>query len=343
MPKVSIIVPVYNDQRFVKESIESAVTQEEDIEVIAVNDGSTDKSSKILHELEEKYSGILRVYDRKNGGAGTARNFGLDKSSGEYIKFLDADDTLPKGIITKMYDAAKYNDASLVKGNYKKIIGPISFIDPGNFEGYSSGIVDVRDNKDVIVTEYPSIGNKLFSRKLIGDLRFPESTKWEDLAIVPTLIASSKEMVVMDDVVYNYRINLNTTIKDFIVSTSQLLDIIKCLKLVETTMADRNLLEEYKEQVEGIYILHLLFRVQNVMNWKNISRSKKKMIIGSLLAILDSKYPNWESNRFVNQYKEAKLLFKRDINRLNSFIDNYYRYDTTSDVAQCSIEYLLRR
>ena len=293
--------------------------------------------------MEEKYSGILRVYDRKNGGAGTARNFGLDKSSGEYIKFLDADDTLPKGIITKMYDAAKYNDASLVKGNYKKIIGPISFIDPGNFEGYSSGIVDVRDNKDVIVTEYPSIGNKLFSRKLIGDLRFPESTKWEDLAIVPTLIASSKEMVVMDDVVYNYRINLNTTIKDFIVSTSQLLDIIKCLKLVETTMADRNLLEEYKEQVEGIYILHLLFRVQNVMNWKNISRSKKKMIIGSLLAILDSKYPNWESNRFVNQYKEAKLLFKRDINRLNSFIDNYYRYDTTSDVAQCSIEYLLRR
>lgn len=326
MPKVSIIIPVYNAEKSIEKCINSAISQS-DVEVIAVNDGSTDNSSKILHSLEKKYMN-LKVYDKENGGAGSARNIGLDKATGEYIKFLDADDILPKGIIKKMYNAAKNNNAEIVRGNYKIVVGHLGLWkikDSGSFSPCPKGIVNLNEHKDIIVTEYPNIGNKLFSRKIIGNIRFPEKTKWEDLAVVPILLAASGKIYNIDQTVYKYRMYANTTMNDFKRSTTQLLDVIKCVELVEQGLSERGLLDGYNEQLEGIYILHTLFRVENVMLWTDISREDKTSIISSLIGIIEHKYPDWKDNRFYKLYRKTNIVFNNHMDDLDKFIDVVYK------------------
>ena len=129
----------------------------------------------------------------------------------------------------------------------------------------------------------------------------------------------------MDEPVYNYRVSMNTTIRDFISRIPNILDIIKCVENIEKEMTARNLNEEYKKQIESLYILQTLFRVENAMIWTNFPRKDKEIVISSLLAILDSKYPNWEANGIVAQYKTKNGLFAFDIGRLDRFVNSEYR------------------
>lgn len=327
MSKVSVIIPVFNAEKYLNKCISSIANQTmQDIEILAINDGSTDNSLNLLDELSQKYKGKLRIYTKENGGAGSARNVGIENANGEFIKFVDADDYLKVDILEKMYSIAKEYNVSLVRGNYQTILGPIKIEDKCSWSDVGgSQIVDLHQNKDYIVTETPGIGNKLISRDLIGDLRFPEKTKWEDLAIIPIIIASSEKLFHIDEPVYNYRVNMNTTIKDFINKIPNVLDIIKCVENIETQMKKKCLFEEYKSQIESLYILHTLFRVENAMLWVNFPHKKKEIVVSSLLGILDIKYPNWQENRIVELYKTKNALFNFDMNRLDNFTSEEYR------------------
>ena len=328
MPKVSVIIPVYNAEKYLKQCISSIANQTmKDIEIIAINDGSTDNSLNVLDELSSRYKGKMKIYTKENGGAGSARNIGIENASGEFIKFVDADDYLKADILEKMYTIAKEHRVQLVRGNYQTVIGPFKMESKSWSDINGNQIVDLRQNKDYIVTETPGIGNKLISRDLIGDLRFPEKTKWEDLAIIPIIIASSEKLFHMDEPVYNYRVNMNTTIKDFINKIPNILDVIKCVENIEIKMKERGLSKEFKSQIESIYILHTLFRVENAMLWVNFPHKKKEIVISSLIGILDAKYPNWENNKIIDRYKERNILFNYDMNRLHKFINSDYRID----------------
>lgn len=339
MPKISVIIPVYNAGKYIKKCILSVINQTlKDIEIIVVNDGSIDNSLKIINKLSKEYPNRLKIYTKENGGAGSARNLGLEKAKGEFIKFVDADDYLDKNILEKMYNIAKENNVSLVRGNYKTILGFIRIKDKCSWSDINyNKIVDVKKNKDYIVTETSGIGNKLIKRDLIGDLRFPESTKWEDLAIMPPIIASSNKLFHMDEPVYNYRVNMNTTIKDFIYKTPNILDILSCVENVENQMAVKGLKNQYREQMKSLFILHTLSRVENVMMWFNLSRKKKIIIVSSLLGILDKKYPDWQEDRMLKIYKTKNSLFKYNMQRLKKYIDDNYR-NVNVEIAKKNIK-----
>lgn len=327
MPKVSVIIPVYNAEKYLAQCVSSIANQTmQDIEIIAVNDGSTDNSLNILDELSLKYKGKLKIFDKENGGAGSARNIGLENSNGEFIKFVDADDYLRVDILQRMHTIAKEYNVSLVRGNYQTIIGPFRIEDKCSWSDIKgSQIINLCQNKDYIVTETPGIGNKLISRSLLGDLRFPEQTKWEDLAIMPVVIASSERLFHLDEPVYNYRISMNTTIRDFINKIPNILDIIKCLDNIEKQMVSKGLYDDYKSQIESLYILHTLFRVENAMLWVNFSQSKKEIVINSLLGILEAKYSNWQQNKIIQQYRRKNALFNFNMGRLNKYINDQYK------------------
>lgn len=338
MTKVSVIIPVYNAEKYLEQCISSIANQTmQDIEILVINDGSTNNSLNILDELSQKYKGKLKIFEKENGGAGSARNLGIENATGEFIKFVDADDYLKADILEKMYNIAKEHNVKLVRGNYQTIIGPIRTEDKCSWSDVQgSKIIDVRKTKDYIVTETPGIGNKLISRDLIGNLRFPEKTKWEDLAIIPIIVASSEKLFHIDEPVYNYRVNMNTTIKDFINKIPSILDIIKCLENVEKQMELRGLSEEYKNQIESLYILHTLFRVENAMLWVNFPHKKKEIVVSSLLGILDAKYPNWKENQIIEQYRSKNLLFNFDMNRLGKYTNDEYR-NVDREIAESNI------
>ena len=339
MVKVSVIVPIYNAQKYIRKCVNSTTNQTlEDIEIILINDGSTDKSGEIIEELAKKDERI-KIITQPNKGAGAARNAGLDIAKGDYIKFVDADDYLNEDTLQIMYETAVNNDVMLVRGNSRTLTGPFKGIDASNWGKYKgesfrereNGIILLEKEPNFIVKEYPNIGNKLFRRDLIGNIRFPEG-KWEDLGIVPALMAAAGKIYHIRDcktgkneepkkiTVYNYRVHLNTTINDFIHKIPGVADIIRTLDYLEKVMKNSGLEDRYSNQMESLYILHTLYRVENAMFWLDMQKEQKKEVISLLIYIIKSKFPNWRDNAMVEEYKNAYGLFRFDMNRLDEFI-----------------------
>ena len=113
--KVSIIVPVYNTSKYLKNCIDSLLAQTlNEIEIIAVNDGSTDKSFEILKEYQALYPNKVYVYNTENMGVSHARNFGVTKSSGQYLWFVDSDDSVEPNACEELYNKATKDNNDLV-------------------------------------------------------------------------------------------------------------------------------------------------------------------------------------------------------------------------------------
>ena len=115
MNKVSIIVPVYNIEKYLAKCLDSLINQTlEDIEIICVNDGSTDNSAEILNEYAQKDCRI-KIINQDNAGLSAARNTGINAANGEYIGYVDSDDWIDLNFYEKLYNAAKDTDADIVK------------------------------------------------------------------------------------------------------------------------------------------------------------------------------------------------------------------------------------
>ena len=118
MAKVSIIIPTYNVEMYLVECMESVVRQTlKDIEIICINDGSTDGSLEILKSYAEKDDRII-IVDKENGGYGIAMNIGLEKATGEYIGIVEPDDYVPVNMYEDLYEIAKENNLDFVKADF---------------------------------------------------------------------------------------------------------------------------------------------------------------------------------------------------------------------------------
>lgn len=123
--KVSIIIPVYNGKKTVRAAVESAVNGAPDtVEVVVVNDGSTDGTEKVLDELAAEYS-CVRVFSKPNGGVSSARNYGIEKANGDFLMFLDADDTFEPGAVQTMIKTAEQNNADITMFGYRTVAGSV--------------------------------------------------------------------------------------------------------------------------------------------------------------------------------------------------------------------------
>lgn len=121
MPKVSVIIPVYNAKDYLKRCLDSVCNQTlSDIEIICIDDCSIDNSLEILNEYAKKYSNMKVITSDKNGGESVARNIGLANATGEYIAFVDNDDEVDLNFYEKLYNKAKETDADIVKGEVKE-------------------------------------------------------------------------------------------------------------------------------------------------------------------------------------------------------------------------------
>ena len=167
--KVSVIVPVYNVEKYLRKCLDSLVNQTlKDIEIIVVNDGSPDNCQSIIDEYVKKYPKMVRSFIKENGGQGSARNLGLDYINGEFVSFVDSDDWLDINTLKIMYDIAKKEKSDVV------ICDMIDHYEDGTKKIYNC----TKYNWVYEVT--PSACNKLFSREVIGDLKFLNGEWYED-------------------------------------------------------------------------------------------------------------------------------------------------------------------
>ena len=206
-PKISIIIPVYNDERFVADCVKSAATQTyRNLEIIIVDDGSTDGSPKICDAFSRTDSRI-RVIHKENGGLSSARNAALDIAKGEYIAFLDSDDYLAPGFIETALDACRRTDSGVA-------IMKMAFVGENDTQKTFDGDTDEELIMDASGAIEGSLYQKLYSctapgklytREVIGDIRFPIGRVSEDLAVCHRFLDRSRHTVYINTTGYYYR------------------------------------------------------------------------------------------------------------------------------------------
>ena len=223
-PLVSIVVPVYNVEKYLKKCIESLINQTySNIEIILVDDGSTDNSGKICDKYADKYFFIYALH-KKNSGLGLTRNYGLDKSKGEYVTFVDSDDYVEEDLIANLVDPIiKDNSIDSVVGGFTKVDNE------GNKLFVKKNTVKLFRNEQVKNLLFPrmlgslphtsdsikpSVWNCLYSMQIIksSQLRFVSERKIisEDIEWDSKYFARARKVKLIDSISYFYRANLQS-------------------------------------------------------------------------------------------------------------------------------------
>lgn len=180
--KVSVIVPVYNVEKFIDKCLNSLVNQTlKEIEIIVVNDGSPDNSQKIIDKYVKKYPEKVQSFIKENGGQGSARNLGIEKAKGEYISFVDSDDWLDLDALEKMYSLAKKDNSDIVI---------CDMVD--HYANYTIYHNCTKYNSVFEVT--PSACNKIFKKELIKDFRFLSKLWYEDFNFTTKILFNTDKI-----------------------------------------------------------------------------------------------------------------------------------------------------
>lgn len=210
--KASVIIPVYNVEKYLKECLDSVIGQTlNDIEVVCVDDGSTDGSLKILQEYAEK-DGRIKVVSQQNKGAGAARNYGFTLAKGKYIYFMDSDDYCDRDLLQKTVNTAEETGADIVAFHYS------IFDEQGNVEkrnGYQKDkvsdtqkVVSYRDLPKCIMSFInPTPWNKLYRRAFVADagIRFEEISSTNDITFAGVSAAMAQKIALLDEHLLFYR------------------------------------------------------------------------------------------------------------------------------------------
>ena len=199
-PLISVIVPVYNNADHLKDCIQSLKAQSYDnLELIFVNDGSTDNSAEILQKEES-----IRLINKENGGAASARNRGIDEASGEYITFVDADDYISSDYVKKLYHLIETYQVKIAFGKLKMTSSKdMSFDNTDNDRKVDRDTIMYRlCNQDKI--NETVIPCKIYHRSLFENFRFPEGMTYEDLASTYKLFYEAGDCAETDDIIYAY-------------------------------------------------------------------------------------------------------------------------------------------
>ena len=211
---VSIIVPIYKVERYLKDCVNSIINQTyKNLEIILIDDGSPDNCGKICDEYAKKDNRI-KVIHKENGGLSSARNAGLDIATGEYISFIDSDDCVTYNFIEKLYRLCVDNDADIAECDFLKFENAeeLKYNKPEMeiIEKYTSAEMQERMYFENSVRTVV-VWNKLYKRHLYEKLRFPIGKINEDeFTTYKAFDKTNKKIIVSNDTLYFYRYNSNS-------------------------------------------------------------------------------------------------------------------------------------
>lgn len=307
--KVSIIVPVYNVEAYLPECMESLVHQTlEDIEIIAVNDGSPDNSIDILNRYAKEYPNKVKVFTTENHGVSHARNYGLDRATGEYVLFVDSDDFLELTMCETLYNKAIQDNNDLVlcaRNNvYENADGTITK-KPAVVLPISQNFKLI-DRKFELVKISPFPWDKMFKRSLLSGIYFPEGIRFEDLVVAFSVAAKANCIGKVELPLYNYR---RTTQGGFLNSFSKAtVDIITAFDLLFQIMKKENLFDTFYDELEYICTRHFFFRYPAFFNAASRGQLDLKLeLLNKTQDFLDKEVPTWRENHYL-KYSSTKAI-----------------------------------
>lgn len=213
---ISVVIPVYNEEEYIRRSIESI--NNDSVEIVIVNDGSTDKTLDVCREYEAKYDNI-KVFTQENQGQNAARYKAISEASGEYIMFLDSDDSYNPNTVSRVIETIeKYNHPDIIRFRYQML--PKGIIQDQYFDDQEK-YVEKKDFKDLV---YPmfidsyrlnALGMDCVKKSLIDSIgnEGAEVRFGEDMLANLKMFTNAKDAVFLKDVLYNYIFNEKSTTK----------------------------------------------------------------------------------------------------------------------------------
>ena len=304
--KISIIIPVYKVEKYLPACLDSALQQEFDsFEVVAVNDGSPDACGDILAEYGQRYP-HLKVITQENRGLGGARNTGIAASEGDFLLFLDSDDTLAAGALAFLYDQAQRSDADMVcfGMNYVAEDGRIL----STYRALDGGVRQLTSQEYLIHFANNSYAwNKFYRASLFKghDIRFPSRAWYEDLATIPKIVLQSQTIVLTDRVFYNYLQR-----GDSIMHLSHADRVAEMLDAVEDVLnyyKQNGAFDAYFETLEYLTVLHVLVLATN----RVASIDPTHPLLRQFYDYTLSRFPNFRKNAMLKTHlpRRRKMIY----------------------------------
>lgn len=291
MIKVSVIVPVYNVEKYLRKCLNSLVNQTlQEIEILIVNDGSPDSSQIIIDEFAAKFPLKIKSFVKENGGLSDARNFGLDRATGEFMAFVDSDDSVSESMFAEMYALAKKHNAEMVICNLQKVDAA------GNVKQKLTQIPNMPER--IVLEDHFSVFadlsyfacNKIFRSDLFDEKRFKNGIHFEDIQLIPQLLLKCTVIAQTQNYHYNYLEREDSITKTH---TENGLDILHAVDEVEKAFANSRYSHRKKEIknfkiLEGVYtFLAYLAFVKDEQIYQKMSRELKVFLRKNKISTVD--------------------------------------------------------
>lgn len=302
MIKVSIIVPVYQVEKYLRKCLDSLVNQTlAEIEILIINDGSPDQSQVIIDEFDQKYPLKVKSFTKENGGLSDARNFGLDRAIGEFIGFVDSDDEVSKTMFEEMYSLAIKHQAEMVICNLQKVD------EQGNVTQKLTQIpnmpekIDLRDNFSVFADLSYFACNKIFKRELFENKRFKKGIHFEDIQLIPQLLLQCKTIAQTQNYHYQYLERTDSITKTH---TRKGLDILTAVEEVNLSFHQ----SQYSDKKQELKNFNILEGVYTYLAYLAFVKEEDAFI---------------KMNKALNTFTTKHQISKREILSYQRFEKNY--------------------
>lgn len=292
---LSIIIPIYNVENYLEDCLNSILLQNKinfnNLEIILINDGSTDESGHIAKIFEQKYPSLFKYFYKSNGGLSDARNYGIKKATGDFLMFVDSDDKLNKDILYKFFDIVNNQDVDLVVFNYS-IYNEKTILNK-QIKNKKTGYL----NKKEYLLMPPCAWNKIIKSEIMKKnfLEFPIGKWYEDRGLTGSYVKYVEKIYYLDDIGYLYR-SRDGSITNQNIYNTKMLDIFPIMDIVY----DELKVTDYISELEYIFIDNLI--VNFAISFLPYNQEKE---IYKAIDIVNKKFPNWRKNQYLKQ-KNAK-------------------------------------
>lgn len=275
--KISIIVPVYNTESYLEECLNSLVQQTlNGIEILVVDDGSTDGSLKIAEHFQDQFPWKVKVFAKENGGQASARNVALERAQGEYLGFVDSDDWVDTTMYQQMYEAAVEQSADIV------ICDMVDHYPDHSIYHHASTFED-----KFKVTG--SACNKIFKKELVGTDVFSCGLWYEDFEFTTKQLMKTENIATVHKGFYHCHCREESTMNNN--NSLKNLDILSVLENLRQFIQEKGWQERYAQTLEYLYLDHVL--ITSVNRVQRQTGKEKRGVIRQMIKTVRKKYPTF--------------------------------------------------
>lgn len=318
MKKISVIVPVYNVEKYLGKCLGTLANQTlEDIEIIVVNDGTKDNSQKIIDKYCKKYPKIFKCVVKENGGQGSARNLGLALATGEYIAYVDSDDYVEKNMFELLYETAIKNDSDIVICGNHVVNEKYEIIKDEIYK--NEKLIFSVDSSPNVLFDKMAVWNKIYKTDFLKGLKLEfRSKKWyEDFDFSVIALINAKKISVVEEPLYYYVLRNGSTMINSNIDRN--IEITEAFDNILQYAKKNDLFNKYFYEFEFLAITHIyIYSIVRI----SISKASYKKKIVNIKKI--KKYVKLNFNNFKkNLYIKTQLSLSR---RIVYYLINYNLY-----------------